>query len=81
MDGRRRERKGRSDQRSRGPEGENVYDEASALNYDLNTAISALSRAMFFFSVDVRRFPLIEALVVALLRCAPVGFSQEILFN
>lgn len=39
----------------------NVY-EASALNYDLNTAISALSRTMFFLSTRDVSLPLLEHL-------------------
>lgn len=65
---------------AKGPTKGNIY-EASALNYDLNTAISALSRAMFFF-VDARCFPSPrQAFIVALRRYSRGLLSREILFN
>lgn len=64
---------------AKGPAGGNVYDEALALNYDLNTAISALSRAMFFSST--RGVSPLWALIVALRFCSRGLLSREILFN
>lgn len=54
----------------------NVY-EASALNYDLNTAISALSRIMFFFLSTRDVFPPLFKHLSQLYAATPVGFSLE----